>query len=138
MPDHDGGWTFRPEDVVVERVVTTDWAVQSDGPYVVALNPELTPDLRNEGVAREIVNRVQRLRRDAGYEYTTRIRLGLTGDTDILVSARDLATFIAGETLARTLSVGDDLDPADLVESVDIDGRPLRISMVRADASPGL
>src|SRR5690606_29261791 len=66
-----------PEDVVVEREVTTDWLVQSAGPFVVALDPHLTGDLLAEGIAREVVNRVQRLRKDAGYDYTTRIALGV-------------------------------------------------------------
>ena len=134
-----GGFTYRPEDVVVEREVASSWLVQSDGPYVVALDPRIPEALRQEGTAREIVNRIQRLRKEAGYEYTTRIRLGLSGDDDVLASARGLATFIAGETLARELEVGQDIDGADLAETVDLDGRALRVSMVRVeDASPSV
>jgi len=122
--------TFRPDDVVVEREVASDWLVQSDGPLVVALDPVITDELRQEGVAREIVNRVQRIRRDAGYTYRTRIRLGLRGPDDILAAARALATFIAGETLARSLEIGEDVTPADRQASVDLDGQTLVISMV--------
>ena len=57
-----GAWEFRPEDVTVTREVASEWLVQADGPYVVALDPELSDDLVQEGLAREVVNRVQRLR----------------------------------------------------------------------------
>ena len=43
------------------------------GPFVVALDPVVTPELASEGLARELVNRIQRLRKDAGYDVTTRI-----------------------------------------------------------------
>jgi isoleucyl-tRNA synthetase len=55
-------WELRPEHVTITREVRGDWLVQADGPYVVALDPRLTPDLVQEGLAREVVNRVQRLR----------------------------------------------------------------------------
>ncbi|HET7040071.1 MAG TPA: isoleucine--tRNA ligase, partial [Gemmatimonadales bacterium] len=45
-------WRFRPEDVVVEREVATDWLIQSSGPLVVALDPAVTDELRREGIAR--------------------------------------------------------------------------------------
>src|SRR5204862_253795 len=77
---------FRPEDVTVERQVASDWLVQADGPYVVALDPHLTPDLVQEGLAREVVNRVQRLRKEADYAYTTRIELRIAGAEDVVAA----------------------------------------------------
>ena len=64
-----GDLTYLSADVVGEREVASDWLVQSDGPFVAALDPALTPELAQEGLARELVNRIQRLRKDAGYEY---------------------------------------------------------------------
>ncbi len=122
---------FRPEDVVVERKVSTDWAVQSDGPYVVALDPVLTDDLKAEGVARELVNRIQRLRKEAGYDYTTRIALGISAGEDVLAAVRSFASFIAGETLAKDLEAGQDLVEPDLAEKVDINGRSATVSLKR-------
>jgi len=74
-----GEWEFGPADVTVTRAVATDWVVQAQGPYVVALDPQLTPDLEREGLAREVVNRVQRLRKEADFEYTTRIDMSVSG-----------------------------------------------------------
>jgi len=125
------GRTFEygPEDVVVLRRVVTDWPVQSDGPFVVALDPELTDGLRAEGLARELINRVQRLRKEAGYDYNTRIALGISGDDEVVEAARAFREMIGNETLARRVEVGRDLADPDSHETVDIDGRPGVISV---------
>jgi len=127
-------WRYRPEDVVVEREVVTDWPVQSEGAFVVALDPEVSEELRREGLAREVVNRVQRLRKEAGYDYNTRIALGISGAADVLEAAHAHHEFIAGETLARQLEAGEDLPNSDVRESVDIDGRCVVLSVRRFDA----
>ncbi len=109
-----------PDDVIVERVVATDWPVANDGALVVALDPRITPDLAAEGIARELVSRIQRLRKDAGYQVTTRIVLSIDGDAAIVAAARAHADYIAGETLARELAVGTPLDGADRSEVVTV------------------
>ena len=123
--------TILPEDVVVEREVTSDWLVQSDGAYVVALDPELDGTLRSEGVAREVVNRVQRLRKEAGYEYTTRIGLWVEGDAAVIDAVRAHAAFIAEETLARSLEAGARAPAADLEQQVDVDGAAVTLGIQR-------
>ena len=128
-------FTIRPEDVVVEREVVSDWLIQSEGPYVVALDPALTEDLVREGVARELVNRVQRLRKEAGYDYSSRIAVSLSGAPDVLAAAALHRDFIAGETLARRLETGSDLPDPDVSQRVEIDGREVRISLRRHDGS---
>jgi isoleucyl-tRNA synthetase len=114
--------TYMPEDVIVEREVASDWLVQSSGPFVVALDPHLNEDLRREGLAREIVNRVQRIRKEAGYLYTDRIVLWIDGDAPLANAVDAHAEFIQGETLARGLKVGARAPSADLEQRVDIDG----------------
>src|SRR6266487_3410515 len=120
-----GAWEFRPEDVTVTREVASEWLVQADGPYVVALDPELSDDLVQEGLAREVVNRVQRLRKEAGYEYTTRIELSITGAADVVAATRAFQGFVEGETLARRMVFGAVLDEPDLQREVDIEGRQI-------------
>ena len=132
-----GEWTFTTEDVTVTREVTSDWVVQADGPYVVALDPHLTPDLTQEGLARELVNRVQRVRKEAGYEYTTRIELGITGDAGLVAAAEAYRDFIAGETLARRVVFREVLTEADITQDADIDERTVTISLRRHDARKG-
>jgi isoleucyl-tRNA synthetase len=105
--------TIEPDDAVIEREVTTDWLVQSAGPFVAAVDPVVTAALKKEGLAREVVSRVQRLRKDVGYEYTTRIVLGVAGSAPVLDAVREHQDFIASETLARDVQVGVVLPRAD-------------------------
>jgi len=125
---------FQPDHVTVEREVASDWLVQSIGGFVVALDPALTDDLRQEGLAREVVNRIQRLRKEAGYVYTTRIALWLDGPEPVLEAVRSHADFIQGETLARSLHVGERAPHADRQESVDIDGHQVVLAAARHPA----
>jgi isoleucyl-tRNA synthetase len=114
--------TFLPEDVAVEREVASDWLVQSSGPFVAALDPRLDESLRREGLAREVVNRVQRIRKEAGYSYTDRIELWIAGDTQLAEAVQAHADFIRGETLARRLELGARAPAPDREQQVDIDG----------------
>ncbi len=130
-------YTFRPEDVVVEREVRGDWLVQSDGPCVVAVDPRVSDELRREGLAREVINRVQRLRKEAGYDYATRITVSISGAPDVLAAAGAHGGFIAAETLARRFETGSDLADPDLSQRVEIDGRDVVISLRRHDRPQG-
>jgi isoleucyl-tRNA synthetase len=122
-----------PGDVLVEREVTSDWLVQSDGPFVAALDPALTEALRSEGLARELVNRVQRARKDAGYEFTTRIELWLDGAAEVVTAARAHAEAIGAETLARRVHVGARASAADLEQRLEIDGWEAVVGVRRHD-----
>jgi isoleucyl-tRNA synthetase len=124
-------FVFEPAQVTVEREVATDWLVQSAGSWVAALDPVLTDELRMEGLAREVVNRVQRLRKEAGYEYTARIALWLDGAGAVLDAVRAHGEVIRGETLARALHVGERAARADREEAVEIDGHPVTIAVAR-------
>jgi isoleucyl-tRNA synthetase len=122
---------YHPEDVAIEREVASQWLVKSEGPYVVALDPELDEALRREGFAREVVNRVQRLRKDAGYEYTTRIHLWIDGDPAALEALRTHGEFIQEETLARCLELGvRDMEP-DREQQLDIEGLSVALGVRR-------
>src|SRR5213592_4013736 len=135
-----GAFEVRPEDVTVTREVASEWLVQADGPYVVALDPALNDDLVQEGLAREVVNRVQRLRKEAGYEYTTRIELSVAGAEDVVAATRAFSGFVEGETLARRMVLGGAgavLDEPDLQREVDIEGRRVTIALRRHDGRKG-
>jgi isoleucyl-tRNA synthetase len=111
--------------------VASDWLVQSNGPFVVALDPHLDEPLRQEGLAREVVNRVQRIRKDAGYAYVDRIELWIDGDPPVLEAVRAHAEFIGGETLARRLEVGARVATPDLEQQVDVDGHRAVVGVQR-------
>jgi isoleucyl-tRNA synthetase len=131
---HEGRtFSLAPGDVTVSREVASDWLVASDGPYVAALDPALTDDLIQEGLARELVNRIQRLRKDAGYTYTTRIEWSLVAPDDVVQAASAYQAFIEGETLARRTLLGEPLPEPDVTQDLDILGRPVTIAVRRAD-----
>jgi len=132
-----GTWEFRPEDVRVTREVASDWLVQAEGPYVVALDPVLTADLIQEGLAREVVNRVQRLRKEADYAYTARIDLSLAGPEDVVAAVAAYRSYVETETLARRLVLGEVFEDADITREVDIEGRGVTIALRRHDGRKG-
>ena len=111
--------------------------MQADGPYVAAVDPRLTADLIQEGLARELVNRVQRLRKDAGYQYTTRIELSVAGPDDVVAAVATFQGYVEGETLARKTVLGAVLDEADVTSEVDIEGRRVIIALRRHDGRKG-
>jgi len=136
-PVRVGEFELHPEDVLVTREVVSDWAVQADGPYVVAVDPRLSEDLIQEGLARELVHRVQRLRKEAGYEYTTRIELSVAGAADVVAAVSAFESFVEGETLARRLVLGSVFEEADVTRELDIEARRVTIALRRHDGRKG-
>ena len=130
-----GEFAYYPEDVIIERVMKTEWLTESQGPFVVALDPTLTPALEAEGLVRELVSRVQRLRRDAGFAVTDRIALTLRGPELVLTAARNHQTFIMEETLARRFEPGGTLEKPELEQQLDLDGHAVTVGLARLGAA---
>jgi isoleucyl-tRNA synthetase len=126
------------EELEVVEEARGDLVVQSEGAFTVALDPTLDQGLKREGLARELVNRIQRLRRDSGLEITDRIRLGISGPEEVQEAVREHGEFIAGETLALELAVGEaSASPGPegfrVTKDVEMDGVPARIALERAN-----
>jgi isoleucyl-tRNA synthetase len=118
-------------DLEVAQEASGDLVVKSEGRITVALDPALDDELRAEGLARELVNRIQRLRKDGGLEITDRIELLLRGPEAVREAAATHRAFIAGETLAVSIDTGDGAvtDGYPHVRDVDLDGMPARIAL---------
>ena len=116
-------------DVLQEA--TGDLVVKGEGAFTVALDPELDDALRAEGLARELVNRIQRLRKDAGLEITDRIELGIAGPEAVRDAANTHRDFIGGETLALEVSLLDEGAGNGFphASEVDLDGTPAWIAL---------
>ena len=109
----DGGeHPLGPDDLEVAEVARGNLVVRSASGFTAAIDPGLDDELRAEGLARELVNRVQRLRRDSGLEVTDRIRLAICGPEGVRAAAARHRSFIAGETLAVDLVVAEEGDGA--------------------------
>ncbi len=121
-------------DVTVVRRATGGYVVQESDGYVVALDAEVTPELRAEGLARELISRVQRMRKEAGLAVSDRITLLMDGDADVAAAARAHTEYVARETLASSILVGTrrgTTAPSDhtLTQTLDFDGRSLVVTL---------
>ncbi len=99
---------IQPEDVEVRVESTADFDVETDGRFVVYLDAELDEGLVAEGIARELVNRLNALRKDSGLAVEQRVRVRIDPRQDALVRAavERFAGLVAGETLAVECALG--------------------------------
>jgi isoleucyl-tRNA synthetase len=93
-----------PEDVEILRQGLAGWEVETEGGVTVAADTTLTDELVLEGLAREVVNRVQNMRKEAGYEVTDRIRFSYTATGDLARAITTHAAYLKQETLMSELS----------------------------------
>ena len=120
------------DDVTIVRRATGNVVVKEDGGRFAAIDPVVTPALRQEGIARELVSRVQRLRKEMGLAVSDRVRLALSGPLDVEAAARAHARWIADEVLAREFTIGGALDGTNpAVRTLDLDGIDVRIALNR-------
>jgi len=93
-------YEFSPEEIEVRIQAKEGFVVASEGAYLAALITDLTPELRNEGLAREFVRRVQEARKQADFEISDRIRLYFTASDNLSEAVEDFKDYIMMETLA--------------------------------------
>lgn len=93
-----------PEDVEIISSNIEGWLVESEEGITAALDTELTDELIAEGLAREFVNRIQNMRKDAGFEVTDRIKISFRTDEKLNTAIKKFEEYIAAETLADELS----------------------------------
>ncbi|MFO7525882.1 MAG: isoleucine--tRNA ligase [Ignavibacteriaceae bacterium] len=98
------------EEVEIISTEITGWVVESEGGVTVALDKELDDSLINEGIVRELVNRIQNMRKDAGFEVTDKIKIKLTGHNNLLTAIKNFNQYISTETLAEKISIDDQMN----------------------------
>ena len=110
-----GGWngTVEGESIVLDLkdfdIVAQDipgWLVSSEGGITVALDITLTEALKQEGIARELINRVQNLRKDSGLEVTDRITLKVECSDEIRSAIAQNQEYVSNEVLATDITFG--------------------------------
>ncbi len=122
------GIELLPEELLVSMAGKPGYAVAEEAGYAVAVTTEITQALADEGLARELVRRVQEMRKSAGFEIADRITLRYDGDADIARVLEDAVwkDYVSQETLATSISAG---DGAGFSEAHEIDGRKVRLSV---------
>ena len=129
-------------DIAGEKVVTTPadyeitsedmpgWLVTSEGRLTVALDITVTEELRREGVARELINRIQNIRKESGFEVTDKIDVEIERTALTEGAVEQFADYIASQTLAVGVKCTD--TPAgSFVVGSDVDDEPVKIAVTR-------
>ncbi|WP_191858587.1 isoleucine--tRNA ligase [Hanstruepera ponticola] len=102
--------TLELEDVEITSQDIEGWLVANEGALTVALDVTISEDLRREGIARELVNRIQNLRKDSGFEVTDRIDVMLQKEDNIVNAVRANMEYIKAETLTEELEIKDQIN----------------------------
>ena len=131
-------WTAEIDGVKIEAtaadfdIVSEDmpgWLVATEGKLTVALDIMVSDELRREGLARELVNRIQNIRKDSGFEVTDRIRIEIERNDEIAGAVESFGDYIASQTLAVSVDVVDQLD--DTATLAELDEFTVRMKVTR-------
>ncbi len=122
--------TVTPADFEITSEDMPGWLVASEGKLTVALDITITDELRAEGVARELINRIQNIRKDSGFEVTDKIRVQIEQKDLVAEAIARYADYIASQTLAvevRTVAQ----PQGEVVVDSDLEDQPLKIAVSR-------
>ena len=137
--EREGSFTFR--NLPGEPVVTLDdvevipedipgWLVANDGRITVALDVTVTPQLRNEGMARELINRIQNIRKSSDFEITDKVEVELSRNPQVEEALETFGDYIAAQVLANNIRLVDELE-GEGVTKLDIDGETVLARVTR-------
>ncbi len=118
------------DDFELVRRASGDLVVSADGGHVAAIDPVVSRELRAEGLMREVISKVQRMRKEAGLAVSDRIALWVRGHEDVEGAVRTHADHVAAEVLGRAIHVGVEA-PADTnaIQTVELDGLSVTIAI---------
>jgi isoleucyl-tRNA synthetase len=119
-------YVISSEDVEIIAEDVEGWQVANLGKLTVALDVHISSELKAEGVARELINRIQNLRKEKGFEVTDRIKVTLSQNTEIQQAVDNNFSYICTEILADSLNFDGGLANGD---AIDIDGENLLLSI---------
>ena len=137
--EKNGSFTF--ESLTGSPVITVDdveiipedipgWLVANDGNVTVALDVTVTPELKNEGMARDLINRIQNIRKASDFEITDKVSVELTPTESVKEALSQFADYISAQVLADEIRL-EDLVPGDGVTELDIDGEKILARVTR-------
>ena len=130
-----GDVTLGPADYEISSEDMPGWLVATEGPLTIALDIQISETLKKEGVARELINRIQNLRKDSGFEVTDKIEVIIFADGNVkeeIVSALDVyKEYVAAQTLALSIDVKDGAVAPEGAADVEWDEGTLRMALTR-------
>ncbi|MGN0006738.1 MAG: isoleucine--tRNA ligase [Alistipes sp.] len=122
--------TVTPADFEITSEDMPGWLVTSEGKLTVALDITVTPELRREGVARELINRIQNIRKDSGFEVTDKIEVEIEAKESVTEAVAEFASYIGGQTLAVDVHTAP-TPQGEVVTDSDVNDEPLKIAITR-------
>ena len=134
-----GAFTLQVEgqEAVIERadveIISEDipgWLVANEGRLTVALDITITDDLKKEGLARELVNRVQNLRKSSGFDITDKVNITVASSTEMNDAINDYKEYIANQVLANSIEIAD--EPIADATTLDFEDFTLAVKVVKA------
>ncbi|MBO5747628.1 MAG: isoleucine--tRNA ligase [Muribaculaceae bacterium] len=137
--ERNGQYTFAelPESPVVTtedvEIIPEDvpgWLVANDGNITVALDVTVTDELRNEGMARELVNRIQNIRKSSDFEITDKVMVEITRNEQTDAAIQTFGSYISAQVLATEINIVDTIEDERGVE-LDIDGIVVKVLVVK-------
>jgi isoleucyl-tRNA synthetase len=109
-------YLIEPEDVEIIAEDVEGWQVTNLGQLTVALDVSISKELKEEGLAREVINRIQNLRKDLGFEVTDKIKVTIESNPLITEAVKNNLSYICAETLANHLEISSELKSTDTIE----------------------
>ena len=122
-------YTLIPEDVEIVTEDMPGWLVSNNGTLTIALDIELTDELIEEGIARELINRIQNLRKSSGLDITDRIAIELERRDEIAAAVEHFTEYISSQVLATSLKLVDGLQSDEVLE---MDNYNVKITIKKA------
>ena len=119
-------------DVEIATQDIPGWVVANEGTLTVALDVTLTQELKNEGIARELVNRIQNIRKDSDFAVTDKINVDLLSNPEWDGAVQQYMDYICSETLTASLNLVPTIASPDRKETEIIDGMPTEIWVRKA------
>ena len=124
-------YELTPDEILVTPQPREGFAVSSDAGIVVALDTYLTPELVQEGLARDVVRRIQELRKKAGFDISDHIAAAVQAEGELRAAVETWRDYIQAETLSDDLRFGAP-EPGMLTEEDSLDGMRLTLGVLRA------
>lgn len=118
------------EDVEIIPEDIPGWLVTNEGNVTVALDVTLTPGLKNEGMARELINRIQNIRKASDFQITDKVNVELSATDTVKGALKEFGNYIAGQVLADTIEAVETVT-GDNVTELDIDGEKILAKVTR-------
>jgi isoleucyl-tRNA synthetase len=119
------------EDLTIVRRASGELVVKEESGYFAALDPVVSRELRLEGFARELVSRIQKLRKELGFAVSDRITLFVGAGAEIQEAVKAFQRWIADEVLAVRVSIEGKIDDTYATHTFDLDGQSVQVALER-------